>query len=1016
MTNSTLPALTRSGARVAPLSFAQERLWFIDATTPGSVTYNVPMLMNWRGRADPEALRAALTAVVAKHEILRTTYQVRNGQPVQVVGDLKDAGVAEVEVIELDGVADAGQRIRAEAGERAAKPFDLAAGPLLRCTVWRGAPSGDALLLVIHHIAVDGWSIAVLLEDLGKAYQDAIEGRPASLPGLDVQYADFAVWDRAAGADPELRQRVADRAADLLTVPGGVNLTGRRARTGSPEGAVPGAQHTFTVPGPVVADLRELAKTLRATPYVLLFAAFQLVLRRWSGQPEFLVGTLAANRPHPDLEKLAGFFVNTVPLKCRSEVDWTFAELCGQTRKEAFRSLTYQRIPFNQLTAEVAAAKGARVGLVDVGFALQNVPAPKPPAPQLWTPPVQLPTGTAKFDLLLLLEEAQDEITGMVEFATDRHPGGMGRFVGDDFLAVLTKAVAEPGSTVRDLLAGIDDVDDRLAGWEPDPEDVEEEPDWPPAEVWRGEFTEEQRWAADLFVNVLPKVAKGDVTLTVADLVPETNFFSLSGHSLLAVHMLSEAQRRHGIWVPPADFLADPTVAGLGRLLAAGAEAPAGKSGGTAPDPADRYPATSVQQRFWFLDRIAGLRSAYVLPMVIELRGAIDQDALRRALQQVLGRHPALRSRFELDRKLRRLFYRTDSPPPEVMVSDGERWDDARLEARLAKVSWDGFDLATGPLARAVVITRKDRTLVVVSAHHIVNDGWSQQILSEQLAEAYRAEWEGRPAELPASVHPSQVDGSNSSAAASREERAAARVSELDGAPTDVLLPYDRQRTNTQPTLGASRRVKLGEELTARLREVCGELGCTTFMATAALLASTLGGRSGQRDFLFAIPWVGRDAPESANAVGMFVNTLVLRVDSSGEPTWRELLGRVREASVSCYRNADVPFDAIASAVHPDRGLDRPPVTPVYLASADGVPTPAELSPGIEARYLPLRPLHVKYEFELTVTELADDLLLSASYLTDLFDEDTITDLLAALVTKAMNLTADPDAKANKGN
>lgn len=1012
MTNSTLPALTRSGARVAPLSFAQERLWFIDATTPGSVTYNVPLLMRWRRPADAEALRAALAAVVSKHEILRTTYQVRNGQPIQVIGDSE---AVEVEVIELDGAADAEQRIRADAGERAAKPFDLAVGPIVRCTLWRGAPAGDALLLVIHHIAVDGWSIAVLLEDLGKAYQAAIEGRPASLPGLEIQYADFAVWDRAAGADPALRQRIADRATDLLTLPGGVNLTGRRARPVSPEGALPGAQHTFTVPGPVVANLRELAKALRATPYVLLFAAFQLVLRQWSGRPEFLVGTLAANRPHPDLEKLAGFFVNTVPLKCRSEPDWTFAELCAQTRQEAFRSLTYQRIPFNQLTAEVAAVKGARAGLVDVGFALQNVPAPKPPAPELWTSPVQLPTGTAKFDLLLLLEEGQDEITGMVEFATDRLPGGMGRFVGDDFLAVLAKAVADPGVTVRELLAGIDDADDRTAGWERDPEDAEEEPGWTPAEVGRGEFTEEQRWAAELFVDVLPKVAKADPVLTVADLVPETNFFSLSGHSLLAVHMLSEAQRRHGIWVPPAGFLAEPTVAGLGRLLAAGAEAPAERPGGT-PAPADRYPATSVQQRFWFLDRIAGLRSAYVLPMVIELRGAIDQDALCRALQQVLGRHPALRSRFELDRKLRRLFYRTDAPAPEIMVSGGERWDDARLEARLAKVSWDAFDLATGPLARAEVITRKDRTLVVISAHHIVNDGWSQQILSEQLAEAYRAEREGRPAALPAPVHPSIVDGSDSPAAASREERAAARVSELDGAPTDVLLPYDRPRGNTQPTLGASRQVNLGKEPTARLREVCGELGCTTFMATAALLASTLGDRSGQRDFLFAIPWVGRDAPESANAVGMFVNTLVLRVDASGEPTWRELLGRVREASVSCYRDADVPFDAIASGVHPDRGLDRPPVTPVYLASADGVPSPAELSPGVQARYLPLRPLHVKYEFELTVIEHGDDLLLSASYLSDLFDEDTITDLLAALVTKAMNLTADPDAKTDKGN
>lgn len=1149
MVESSTPKLKRLGAAVAPLSFAQERLWLIDAAAPGSATYNVPILMRWNGQVDAEALGVALSAVVARHEVLRTTYRLCDGRPVQVINP---AEPVPVEVIDLDGMPDAWTRASEGAVARGREPFDLSCDLPVRCVAWQGIPGGDAVLLLFHHIAVDGWSLAALFGDLATAYEAALAGRRPDLPELPVQYADYAVWDRECFGDPASLQYLSDRAAELLPVPPGLTLAGCRPKPPVPEGARRGAEHVFEVPEQTRSAVARLARTLRVTPFVVFLAAFQVVLQRWSDRDEFLVGAITANR-HRGIEDMVGFFANTVPLHCRIQPDWSFSQLCARMRTEAFRSLTYQRIPFEQLTARITAMRGeGHSYLVDIGFALQDIPTPSV-ATYRWKSLRFLPTGTAKFDLMLILENdryGQEGLVATIEHDLDHYSPDVGRRVGENFLSLLAAAVADPDRPVCRLpvtdqvpqipieqvpdLAGESDthayvlgpheeelpvgvpgelylagsgalrrtgqravlgadgqvkrlgtVGDRTGSVRPAVELAEVrrlleqqpavraaavahegEPErvvayvelraavpqprsreellrpmrrWLPSSVLpeeirvvtavpRGaegtvdaaalaalpyqrlpaaadrpaELTEHERRAADLFATALAEVDHGRVGTD--RLTPDADFFRLGGHSLLAVTMLAEAKRRHGVAVPPRDFLADPTVAGLGRLLAADPAAPTARA-----EPADRYPATSTQQRFWFIDRIAALRRAYLMPTVIEYDGAVDPDALRRAVETVLARHPALRSRFELDRKLRTVFYRTDGPPPAVTLTDVSAWSAERVGAHVSAACWTGFDLSRDAPARAEILAAGDRTLLVLVVHHIVADGWARQLLMDEIAEVYRAETQNRPARLGEPVHPGLLVGADP-ADGSVDARTAEVVAGLTGAPTDVWLPHDRPRGDMQSTVGATCSTTLGPELTARLRAVLGQSGCTTFMAAAALLAVTLARRGGQRDFLFAFPWAGRDAPGSAEAVGMFVNTLVLRVDLRGDPTWWEVLARIRDSSTQCYRNADVPFDAIAAALHPDRDLSRPPLTPVYLSFFDAPPAAVPLRPDGTARYLPLDPLHIKYELELVVTEGHDDVALDASYAVDLFDEGTVTRLLDDLVAGAADLVSDPHA------
>jgi hypothetical protein len=443
------PVLTRRRSRVAPLSFAQERLWFIDAASPGSATYNVPLLMRWHQPVDLTALATALAAVSARHEVLRTTYQVREGRPVQIVGDPEPIPV---EVVELGDRPDAWDRARQDAARQAREPFDLGGRAPVRCVVWRGVPGGDAVLLCIHHIAIDGWSLSRLFEDLEQAYDAAVAGQQPRLGELSIQYADFAVWDREMFADPTMQQRLDDRLEELLQVPAGLVLGGSRAPVAAPEGERRGGQYVFGIPAAVASGVSTMATTLRATPFVILFAAFQVVLQRWSDREEFLVGTVTVSRPHQALEELIGFFVNTVPLRCRLQADWSFSHLCEHVRTEAFKGLAFQRIPFEQLTKKATAARSdGRCALVNVGFALQNMPAPQLSTRPRWTTPSLLHTGTAKFDLTLLLEDGPDGFVGTVEYDIDCYSAEVGRQLGENFRALLAAAVAKPECLVRQL-------------------------------------------------------------------------------------------------------------------------------------------------------------------------------------------------------------------------------------------------------------------------------------------------------------------------------------------------------------------------------------------------------------------------------------------------------------------------------------------------------------------------------------------------------------------------------------
>ncbi|MFB7865794.1 amino acid adenylation domain-containing protein [Streptomyces sp. NPDC056069] len=484
--------------------------------------------------------------------------------------------------------------------------------------------------------------------------------------------------------------------------------------------------------------------------------------------------------------------------------------------------------------------------------------------------------------------------------------------------------------------------------------------------------------AAALFLEHLPEPPPRP------GLAPDADFFMLGGASMGAARLVTAASRERGAELPLRDFLADPTPAGLARLLTAPAGSARSVAGAAEGGP---HPANPVQRRLWFLNQVPQLRTAYLVPCVLAVRGpGLDRGLLADALQHVLDRHPLLRARFTLDAEGGEVTYTTGRPGPVVTRLDlTAAGPEAarRVRERTEDLCRTPFDLGAEAPVRAEVIGTDDGAVVVLCAHHIAVDAQSLRVLTTELGAVYRARVKGSAPGLPAPAphtHP---------AAADTPEAVRTATERLRGAPVDVLLPHDRPRGPVQDTAGATCPVPLDGVRPGLLRELARSEGVTPFMVAATVLAVALGRRSGQRDFLFATPWGGRDSA-AADQVSMLVNTVVVRVDTRGAGSWRELLRRVRAASLAAFRDADVPFDALASALHPGRDLSRPPLTPVQISVGEGEPAAPALGPGLSCSWLPSGHRHTKYELTLDLQDRQDGPILALDYASALFDAATV--------------------------
>ncbi|MBD1909176.1 amino acid adenylation domain-containing protein [Leptolyngbya sp. FACHB-16] len=445
-----------------PLSSMQESLWFLDQLMPNHPFYNVPEAFCLQGCLNVAAMQASFQAIVERHESVRTVFRSVAGKPVQVIQPAPAFPLPVVNLTLLNS-SDVEQELQAFLLKEAQIPFNLAEDLLLRATLFQIGETEHVLLVNLHHIVTDGWSIAVLLEELATFYQAFTLQQEPALSALPIQYADFAVWQRQGLQ----RERQADQLAywqqQLKDLPL-LQLPGDRPRPATP--TYQGARQFFTLSQSLTQQLKDLSRQSGVTLFVTLLSAFQTLLLHYTGQEDLPVGSLVANRSYSELEKLIGFFVNTLVLRTDVSGAPSFRELMQRVRAVTLDAYAHQEFPFEQLVQALHPDRDLNQNpLVQVLFNLQNTPTTVWDVPALTLSHLPLDNQTAKFDLLLELTETPTGLTGFFEYSTDLFNGATIARILANFQMLLETIVANPDQSIVEMALLTDAEQRQINTW-----------------------------------------------------------------------------------------------------------------------------------------------------------------------------------------------------------------------------------------------------------------------------------------------------------------------------------------------------------------------------------------------------------------------------------------------------------------------------------------------------------------------------------------------------------------------
>lgn len=438
-----------------PLSFAQERLWFLNQLSNGTdVSYNVPIALRLRGALDVEALTEALNRLVERHEMLRATFAVDDDRPIQKIAS---AVPLDVQLIDVPPV-----EIASHVDAHARHTFDLGRGPLVHARILRVDKDHHILLLNMHHIVADGWSLGVFVRELSALYSHCLLGQSADLPDLPVQYADYAHWQRQALEDEAARAQLDYWLAQLAGAPRLLDLPTDRPRPPRMTGC--GAQVRFAIPSMLRDALKALSAREGVTLFMTLLAAYTTLLHRISGQRDILIGTPIAGRTRPEFESIIGCFVNTVVLRCTVDSGDSFVAHLHRISATAMTAYENQDLPFEVLVEHLQPQRSlGHTPVFQVMMALQNIPIGSFSLPGLTVEPVVQNLTATKFDLNLSLSERETEIAAVLEYNTDIFDSQTVNELVRSFLALLADVSTGPITRRLDQLTLTDDA--RAAHW-----------------------------------------------------------------------------------------------------------------------------------------------------------------------------------------------------------------------------------------------------------------------------------------------------------------------------------------------------------------------------------------------------------------------------------------------------------------------------------------------------------------------------------------------------------------------
>ena len=961
-----------------PLSYPQRRLWILNRIDPASTAYTVPVVLRIAGALDVDALRRAVAELPNRHDSLRTVYPETPAGPRQRVLAPTDASAASTHTVPIRRVPVGG--IEPVVAEIVSAPFDLTQQTGFRAEVL-DLGSGEWLLVIaMHHVAVDGWSMRTLLADLVTAYTGGPDRDPADPhPRGDLTYSDFTQWQMLRLGDADDPTSEFARQLRFWTDA----LAGAGTPIRLPGASAPGTRQARG--GRVHADLDDdtateldgLAASEAASFFHVAHAALAATIGRWTGRHDLVIGAPVLGRNDPAWEPVVGMFVNTLALRTVLDPNASIRDTVRRVRDTDLAAGAHDDVPYDAVARAVRPDHRGRADpLVSVLLVQQEVQAVFGGRLDITIPGLDVDLAghpellvAAKFDIEVVFGRLPGEPLGVTLIHSGAVPAPVARRFLDDYVAMLRAVVVDPSQPFP--------VGDALPITAVTTDDG--------VELADGDA------AIDADLLAIVRAAMAEV-LGVEDsgLDDTDDFFTLGGTSLSATQVVSTIGRRLDRPVSVATLFDAPTVEALARAVAAGdaqtdAAAP-GLRSVPAPRRGDRVPLTAAQRRIWFTDALLGDRASTqnAVPLLVEVPAGVDDARVLAALRAVTDRHAPLRSVYP-DSATGPFASELASYTPVLTVLAAA--DTKAVDAVLRT----GFDITrTPPIRAAVTSPGHDGTgqrMLLVVAHHIAMDGQSVPILTADLRAALAGEWL-----TPLDVgYPRYATWESGAAADVRAEQLAFWAAQLDRYAGILPLPTDHVRRPDRATSMAVVAFDAPTELVGSIDAAARAAGVTRFHVLHAALAVTLGQWAGTDDVAVGAPATLRRHPETAAMVGMFVSTVTLRTRLDPEVTVPDLLRGVRDTDAAALDAALVGFDDVVTHLNPPREPGRHPLVQVMLSlvDTDGILTATTASADDATAATAAGP-DSDVDLQVTVSGVGDDLTVAFGYATALFGRDTI--------------------------
>jgi amino acid adenylation domain-containing protein len=1039
-----------------PLSFSQERLWFLNQLDPNSPFYNVGRVFSLDGKLSVEALGRSLAEVVRRHEVLRTRFP---GDSVGAVQEVAASVDDELPYTDVRG-ANASERAYALAAEDVKRPFDVTSELPWRARVIQYGDAQYLFVLVLHHIAVDGWSLPILFRELSQFYRGFLERQSVESSPLRFQYAHFALWERRKWSNQDEGEREKQLSYwrnQLQNLPAVFSLPSDFQRTPLP--ANKGALEPVALSSEASFALSKFAADRRVSMATILFAGFHAVLARYMSRDDVVVLQTVSNRGRTEFEELIGLFVNTLPVRAELSGRLTFSQFVEQVQCVAMEAYASWDLPFEMiLRAARPSPEHKMTSLTQFMFGFNDFPEYRLQLDGVVSTPIGLESinnGGAKADIELSLAANSGRVTGLIGYRTDLFlPPTIRRF-WKHFSTLLERGVLAPETRVDQIPILSAGERRHFVGHGID----REEPRVP-----------EQETRQITAVRVPPRNAVEEtirqIWTEVLGISPDKiavfdSFFALGGDSLLATQVVARIRKKLNAGFPMRWIFEFPTIAALAeRSMTEPGEIPeirvaaglADQGKVDAPNRDQSYeasggirsgapvcaphtetirgghvgppllstnnpsrPACSVRSSSQTEQPIIKLaeRQSFPLSFAQQRLWFIDRLISESSLYNVpvilrlAGRLnvEALRQSL-IDLSARHEILRTryvmadgqlrqriESRQIELEIRDCVEGE-AILEAQ--REAGRAFDLEKGPLFRAVLLRlTEDNQILVLTQHHSITDGLSLQVMSRELSAAYESRLQGREPDLPR-LSIQYGDFAAWHARWVKEEVLESQLPYWRGQLAGVAcleLPGDYQRPPNYSYRGATTRRRLPDSLNRSLRELTSREGTTLFMTLLAAFQALMFRYTGQNDIAVGTPIAGRNRIEIEPLIGFFVNTLVMRTRVDEQWSFRRLLQEVREVALGAYAHQDVPFEKLVEELQPRRDLSHTPLFQV-LFGVDTTPNYQFEFAGLETSQIDLERLLSKFDLAVTFVEDGIQASLAAVFRSDLFEQETIDRLL----------------------